>query len=759
MLEADVPNLGLITDPASLLSILWRGRKLFLACVAACVVLAGAYLVVAQRLYLGTAKLLVQQQGARPLSVFSGDQARLADGGDDYIPTHSLILQSPLVVGRAIDLAGRDNLPSLGKSGGRDHVVRDAIKNLTVTRPDRLAKILQADYQARSPEEAVRFVKALVASYKTFLEDAYQKNNSEVIQLMTRARDDMGKELKDLEQAYLEFRQASPLLMSDATGRPLIKRRVDEWDHAANGAMVKAVQLKAQLELGRKLSQAGVGLWSIAYAMEQVGSGGTTLRTAGIAPGTPSDYLRQLNLEQQQLSERYGPRNNRVQEIQEQITNVQQHSRAARNQLEKAEVDDLIASIEQSLASLEAMRSKLAEQFNKDETEAKKTEMSLLADANLRSNLERQRTLFNTVVDQLKQAKLTGDFSGIWCEVIEPENALPKPVRPLTSLTLALSLVAGCLLGTAAALGAGLIDPYVRSLAELRRVLRLASLGQVPQLPAALALRLEHAGLICQGMPRSPSAEAYKVARANIELARRGRDLRVILVTSPREREGRTAVASNLAVCLAQAGRRVLLIDANLRHPSLHALYGLPRERGLTQVLRGSYPLGRAVQATTVEGLDVVCSGPEVPNPAELLSSAHLKDVFARAREDYDLVLVDSPSLLTVADTSILGTAADAMVLVVRASATRRVDVKHAVEILNGLGTPLLGAIVNGVGPDWDAGGSLPRRLGRDASRAARRGNPGRPADHADSIRVRRQFLGMHQRWPGAAQRPGKSEG
>ncbi|MDR3635937.1 MAG: polysaccharide biosynthesis tyrosine autokinase [Isosphaeraceae bacterium] len=708
MLEADLPNLALIADPASLLAILWRGRRLFAACVVGSVVLAGAYLVVAQRRYQGTAKLLVMQQGTRPLGV-GGDQARLAEGAEDYIPTHALILQSPLVVGRAIDRVGLENLPSLGKSGGRAQAVREAIKSLSVTRPDRLAKILQADYQARSPEEAVRFVKALVASYKTFLEDAYQKNNSEVIQLMTRARDDLGKELKDLEQAYLEFRQASPLLLADATGRPLIKRRVDDWDRAANEAMVKAVQLKTQLELGRKLSQGGVGLWSIAYAMEQVGgASGSGLRTAGLTPGPPSDYLRQLNTESQQLADRYGPRNNRVQEIQEQIASVHQQSRATRNQLERAEVDDLITSIEQSLGSLEAMRTKMAEQFDKDSTEAKKTEMALLADANLRSNLDRQRTLFNTVVDQLKQAKLTGDFSGIRCEVIEPENALPKPVRPLGSLTLALALAAGCLLGTAAALGAGLIDPRVRTLDEVRRVLQLTSLGQVPQLPEALATRLEHAGLICQGMPRSPAAEAYKVVRANIELARRGRDLRVILVTSPREHEGRTTVASNLAVCLAQAGRRVLLVDADLRHPSLHAIYSLARERGLAQVLRGAQPLGRAVQATGVAGLEVLCSGPEVPNPAELLSSTHLHDTLARAREAYDVVIVDSPPLLTVADTSILGTAADATLLVVRASQTRRVDARHATEILSGLGTPLLGAVVNGVGPEW-AGGARQR--------------------------------------------------
>lgn len=553
-------------------------------------------------------------------------------------------------------------------------------------------------------------VRAITASYKAFLEDVYQKNNGQVIQLMTRARDDLSEELKDQEREYLEFRQETPLLMSDGGGRPLIKRRIDEWDRAANEAMVRAVQLKAQLELGRKLAKEGIGLWSISYAMDQMGggAGGLGPRTQGLTPASPSDYIRQLAQEQQQLADRYGPQNNRVKEIHEQITRVQEQARSSRNQLEQAEVNDLLASIEQGLGSIDAMRAKIAEQLDRDSADAKKAEIALLADSNLRNNLERQRTLFNTVVDQLKQAKLTGDFSGVWSQVIEPGNALPGPVRPLVALTLALALAAGGVLGAAAALVAGLLDPCIRSLEELRRVLQLPLLGQVPQLPAALASRTSPAALICQTMPRSPAAEAYKVARANLDLARRGRDVRVVLITSPCGREGKTTVASNLAICLAQAGRRVLLVDADLRHPAQHAIHGLRHERGLVHVLRDLLPVGRVVQATAITNLGVICSGPEVSNPAELLSSTHLHAFLDQARGAYDIVIIDSPSLLAVADPSILGAAADGILLVARASATKRADANRAVEILKGLGTPLLGVLANGIGPESDAQAHLP---------------------------------------------------
>ena len=215
----------------------------------------GLYLLNARRLYQATARLLVVQEGGRPLNVANTEQSRYVEAHEDIIPTHMMVISSQVVVGHAIETIGLKNLPSLNSSGTFDRCLREATKNLIVTRPDRLAKILQVDYRARTPQESARMVKAIVASYKTFLEDVYQKNNSEVIVLMTKARDDLNQELKDLERRYLEFHQKAPHLTTDGTGRPIIIRRIDEWVRASNEAMVKAIQLKAQLELGQKLAE------------------------------------------------------------------------------------------------------------------------------------------------------------------------------------------------------------------------------------------------------------------------------------------------------------------------------------------------------------------------------------------------------------------------------------------------------------------------------------------------------------------------
>jgi capsular exopolysaccharide synthesis family protein len=695
----------LVEGPANLIAILWRRRRLIAACVCACLGLAGLYLLYARRSYQATARLLVVQQGARPLNMVGTEQSRVAEVTEDIIPTQMIVIGSPIVLGRAISSIGLKDLPSLSPSGSFDRCLREATKNLFVTRPDRLAKILQVDYRARTPQEAARMVEAILASYKTFLEDVYQKNNSEVMVLMTRARDDLNQELKDLERKYQEFHQKAANLTTDGTGRPIIIRRIDEWVHASNEAMVKAIQLKAQLEIGRDLAKEGVGLWAIANAMDLIGekaNSNLSSRTQAFSPVPPWDYLRQLNQEQQQLAVRYGPQNTKVREIQEQMAQVQEHSRSVRGRVEQAEIRDLLDSTERSLKSIEAMRAEMAEQFDRDLVIAKKTEIDLLTETSLRSNLDRQRLLFNTVVDQLKQAKFVGDFSSIRSQIIEPANALPAPVRPLVALTLAMALIAGGTLGVGCALVSELLDPRIRSLEEMRDVLRLPLLGQVPQLADSPASGARPIGLVSHVMPRSPSAEAFKVVRANLDCSRRNQGARVIMVTSPCSGEGKTTVASNLAICLAQVGRRVLLVDADLRRPMQHEIHGLRRECGLVQILRDVSSVDRVIQATPVKNLEVVTSGPDVPNPAELLSAPSLGEFLDHVRADYDMVILDAPPLLAVADPAIIGALVDAVLLVVRVATTKRDDAARAVELLKGLGTPVLGGLINGIGPEPD---------------------------------------------------------
>ena len=624
------------------------------------------------------------------------DAGRLIEGGDDFLPTHAVVIRSPMVVSRAIESVGLRNLPMLQREqdAGRDPVLK-AIESLSVNRPDRLAKVLRVDYLADDRQESIQTVRAITEAYQSFLDENYRRNSSQIISLISKARDELRGELETLEQEYFEFRQKNSALATDEHGRTLLNRRLDHWDRAGNEAMVREVQVKAQLALGRKLVGAGTGLWSLAYALNQVGGepgGALVAQAASISQSNSTEYVRHLSQEQQQLAERYGPQYTKVRELQEQIARVQERMRDARNRLDQAESKDLLSALEESLKSIEQIRTEIRSRFETDMAAAKKSEADVLTEAKLHAGVERQRMLFNTVVDQLKQAQLTSDFTSISAQTIEAANAPVRPVRPRVVMTLLVTLLGGCSLGIGVVLLVERIDSRIRSSEEMRGVLGYPVLGQIPQTPRAVTREV---GLITHTLPRSPMSEAYKMIRTRLDQFRRRQALDVILVTSPHPGDGKSVTASNLAMSFAHVGRRTLLVDADLRRPRQDWIHRLSRRTGLAQVLEGALQLHRVVQRSPIPNLDVVTAGPEVDGPAELLTTRSLDEFFAAARSVYDIVVVDSPPILAVTDASILGPMADGIVLVVRDATMRHRDAGRVVELLESMGTPVLGTVVN----------------------------------------------------------------
>lgn len=194
--------------------------------------------------------------------------------------------------------------------------------------------------------------------------------------------------------------------------------------------------------------------------------------------------------------------------------------------------------------------------------------------------------------------------------------------------------------------------------------------------------------------PRSPAAEAYRTLRANLQFARLDRDVRTLLITSAGEGDGKTTVTANLALALAEGGQRVLLIDADLRRPSVHRLFDLPTAPGLSNALlqdSGELP----IMTTSVPGLSILTAGDPPPNPGEFVASPRLARLLARVRSDFDCVLVDTPPVSLVADAAVLAPSVDGVVLVVSAGRTKRDLARRAKEQLDKVGARLLGVVLN----------------------------------------------------------------
>lgn len=202
--------------------------------------------------------------------------------------------------------------------------------------------------------------------------------------------------------------------------------------------------------------------------------------------------------------------------------------------------------------------------------------------------------------------------------------------------------------------------------------------------------------LIALRDPRSPAAEAYRTLRTNIQFSSLDRPLRTLLATSTAADEGKSTTLANLAVTMAQAEQRVLLVDCDLRRPSLHTLFDLPNQVGLTSLLlQESADL--PAQPTDVPGLMVLTSGPLPPRPADILGSRRMEEVIARLREAADIVLFDTPPVVAVTDAAVLATKVDGVLLVFRAGATRRDRAREARRRLEKVNANIVGVVLTDV--------------------------------------------------------------
>ncbi len=203
--------------------------------------------------------------------------------------------------------------------------------------------------------------------------------------------------------------------------------------------------------------------------------------------------------------------------------------------------------------------------------------------------------------------------------------------------------------------------------------------------------------------PRSPVSEAYRTLRTNLSFYSLDAPLRSLVVTSPAAGEGKSTTVANLAVTMAQSGRRTLLVDCDLRRPSQHELFDRPAEPGLTNVLLGETE-EIPIQPTAVDNLYLLAAGPQPPNPADMLGSRRLDTILARVVGEFDMVLFDAPPVIAVTDAAVLGAKVDGVLLVIQAGKTRRDHAERAKELLEKAHVRIVGATLTNAPKDRAVG-------------------------------------------------------
>ena len=203
--------------------------------------------------------------------------------------------------------------------------------------------------------------------------------------------------------------------------------------------------------------------------------------------------------------------------------------------------------------------------------------------------------------------------------------------------------------------------------------------------------------LIAEVNPKSPISEAYKVLRTNVDFSNFEEDIQIVMITSSRMSEGKSTTTANLAVTYAQTGKRVLLIDADMRKPTQHKIFGLSNRYGLTSALSNNSELREVVMDTGIDHLSLVPSGPVPPHPSEMLASKRMELLLERARGEYDIVLIDTPPMMAVTDAQIMAAKCDGVILVIDAGKVKKDMARKVKAKLQHAHARMLGVVLNNV--------------------------------------------------------------
>jgi polysaccharide biosynthesis transport protein len=324
--------------------------------------------------------------------------------------------------------------------------------------------------------------------------------------------------------------------------------------------------------------------------------------------------------------------------------------------------------------------------------------------------LDRQRNLR----DRLQNLQIDSSLAGANTIVVAEASAPSSPVRPKPVRDALIALGAGLLLAVAIAFVVELLDDSIRTDDDLQR-----TLGTLPVLAMIPPMRVPRSGLVTVVAPRSNRAEAYRALRTAVQfiVVERGS---CIEMASAGGGEGKTVTTANLAVLLAQAGQSVVVVDADLRAPMMHDLFGVSNEAGLTSVVTGGSLANALQQVPNVENLKVLAAGPIPANPSELVASDRFREVVRDVRKEAAIVLIDTPPILAVTDAMVVAGVVDAVVLIARAGTSTRRQLRHSLQLMRQLDAPVVGAVLNEAAEPRSAYYVPDRRRRRRARRVGR---------------------------------------
>jgi capsular exopolysaccharide synthesis family protein len=392
--------------------------------------------------------------------------------------------------------------------------------------------------------------------------------------------------------------------------------------------------------------------------------------------------LGDLQRQQAQLSEKYGDRHPEMVKVRTAIQSAE-----AKLQIE---VDKVVQSVKSEYDTAAAQERTLVGALEGGKAEALSLNRKGIEFSVLQRDAESNRQVYEALLQRTKETGISGERRASNIRVVDPAELPSSPYLPRRERDLTMAGLSGLVLALGLVFLFEYLDNRIKSPQELRAQLNVPFLGMVPSIDASGGALL-HEGV-------APNfAEAIRAVRTNVLFSSADEGVRLIVVTSAGPGEGKSMFSSNLSVSLAQAGQRVLHVDADMRRPRVHAIFDAAQEPGLSNLLVGDCKPSEAIRKTAVQNLCILPAGMIPPNPAELLGSKRCDEFFATLSQSFDWVILDSPPVLAVADASILANTATGVVFVVGADQTSRQAARAALDQLDAVQAHVIGAVLNRV--------------------------------------------------------------
>ncbi len=665
---------------------LWERRWFVLAAVIICLAAAIIYLTQSTPMFRSVSRIYVERSG--PAVVFETQGVMMESR--NYLTTQCELIDSTPVLAAAVESGQLADLKTFSASSNPV----GTLKSLVSAHAGK-DEIIDVHVISPFPDDAAQVANVVVNAYVDFHSRMKRDTAAEVLRLLQKEKAENDTELHATLEKIVAFRTENGTLSFNGDGGTLpVSQQLATLSSALTEAQLAAFEAKAAYDTIQAARNEPQKL-KLFIAAQQ---GSDTLSPDMAQTASTRNHLDLLRDGLAELEEQYTEHSPVVRSLKSKITRLEYRLSGRRD--EDSVLDTRLAEVFVELArqrwvSAKTRQESIEAALREAQTQAEQLNIKSSEYVLLEKGLQRSERLSDIIHSRIQELNVTEDTGALNITILEVAQASGRPFEPKKAQVLSVGLVAGIVLGAGLAWLRDRMDQRLRSTEEIAAALGTPVLGVVPHMSdkASPAERGTHVHRDAQ----SHTSEAYKTVRTAVYFGVPDGKAKSLLVTSASPGEGKSTLSSNLAIAMAQAGRRTLLIDADMRKPIQHVVHDITSETGLVNVLAGESGIDDSVTKTAIEALDLMIAGPVPPNPAELLNSQVFLDTLGELERRYDQIVIDSPPVIPVTDARILSAVCDVTILVVRADKTTRKAVEQARDALLSRGAQILGALVHDV--------------------------------------------------------------